>query len=159
MWHQLWGGQQTLTSWFPQIHSPPSSVKSTFTKSVFTRFELCPYCGLTSEVRVIRGNALLENWAQTLRGKKSSSIGPLGKVQSFYTQSLYLGRCWGPVTATEEAGRLQGLQRAAQKECFEGDFRLFLVLPTLSRSPCLEQQPALEQLPVTISELVGGSGF
>ena len=46
---------QTLISWFPQIHSLPSSVKSTFTKPVFTRFELCPYCGLTSEVRVSQG--------------------------------------------------------------------------------------------------------
>lgn len=108
---------------------------------------------------MIQGNALLENWAQTLRGKKSSSLGPLGRVQSFYTQSLYLGRCWGPVTAAEEAGRLRGLQRATQTECSDGDLRLFPVLRMLSGRPCLEQRPALEQFPVTISELVGGSGF
>ena len=106
-----------------------------------------------------RGNAFLENWAQTLRGKKSSSRGPLRRVQSFYTQSLYLGPCWGPVTAADEARRLRGLQRAAQTECSDGDLGLFPVLRTLPGHPCLEQQPALEQFPVAISELVGGSGF
>lgn len=158
MWHQPWGGQQTLTSWFPQIHSPPSQSRALWPN----RFLLDLSCALTVVWPLrsgwARGNALLENWAQTLRGKKSSSLGPLGTVQSVYTQSLYLGQCWGPVTAADEAGRLRGLQRAAQTECSEGDLGLFPVLWTLSRRPCLEQRSALEQFPVAISELVGESG-
>lgn len=39
----------------PADPQPTFSVKSTLTKPIFTRFELCPYCGLTSEVRVSQG--------------------------------------------------------------------------------------------------------